>query len=109
MLAAKRIGALPGAGAMGREAGASFRSANVIYCLGDRGAGCLDLPVEQIMSSARLSPSNQATSIDDAMAMMTRRPLPPFFRWSRMRAGGFHLESATLVKTQRSTKVEHEA
>jgi len=70
VLAAKRIGALPVL-RDGRVAGI-VSERDVIYCLGDRGAGCLDLPVEQIMTSPAVT-VEPATSIDDALAMMTRR------------------------------------
>lgn len=70
VLAAKRIGALPVL-RDGRVAGI-VSERDVIYCIGDQGAGCLDLPVERIMTSPAVT-VEPATSIDDALAMMTRR------------------------------------
>ena len=61
VLAAKRIGALPVL-RDGRVAGI-VSERDVIYCLGDRGAGCLDLPVEQIMTSPAVT-VEPATSIE---------------------------------------------
>lgn len=70
ILAARRIGALP----VLRDGSVVgiVSERDVIYCLGDQGAACLDLPVERIMTSPAVT-VEPATSIDEALAMMTRR------------------------------------
>jgi CBS domain-containing protein len=70
ILASKRIGALPVL-RDGRVVGI-VSERDVIYCLGDHGGACLDMTVEQIMTSPAVT-VEPATSIDDALAMMTRR------------------------------------
>jgi CBS domain-containing protein len=44
----------------------------VIYRLADHGGGCLDLPVEQIMTSPAVT-VEPATTVDEALSLMTRR------------------------------------
>lgn len=70
ILASKRIGALPVL-RDGRVVGI-VSERDVIYRLADHGGACLDMPVEQIMTSPAVT-VEPATSIDDALAMMTRR------------------------------------
>jgi CBS domain-containing protein len=70
VLAAKRIGALPVL-REGQVVGI-VSERDVIYRLADRGRDCLDLPVEEIMTSPAVT-VEPGTSIDDALAMMTRR------------------------------------
>lgn len=70
ILASKRIGALPVL-RDGRVVGI-VSERDVIYRLADHGGACLDMPVEQIMTSPAVT-VEAATSIDDALAMMTRR------------------------------------
>jgi CBS domain-containing protein len=70
ILASKRIGALPVL-REGRVVGI-VSERDVIYRLADKGAECLDLPVEAIMTSPAVT-VEPGTSIDDALALMTRR------------------------------------
>ena len=69
-LASKRIGALPVL-REGRVVGI-VSERDVIYRLADHGGSCLDLPVEQIMTSPAVT-VEPATTIDEALGMMTRR------------------------------------
>lgn len=69
-LATKRIGALPVL-RDGKVVGI-VSERDVIYRLADHGGACLDLPVEQIMTSPAVM-VEPATTIDEALGMMTRR------------------------------------
>jgi CBS domain-containing protein len=69
-LATRRIGALPVL-REGRVVGI-VSERDVIYRLADRGAECLDLPVEAIMTSPAIT-VEPATTVDEALGMMTRR------------------------------------
>jgi CBS domain-containing protein len=69
-LATKRIGALPVL-RDGRVVGI-VSERDVIYRLADHGGTCLDLPVEAIMTSPAVT-VEPGTTIDEALAMMTRR------------------------------------
>ncbi len=69
-LASKRIGALPVL-RDGRVVGI-VSERDVIYRLADHGGACLDLPVEQIMTSPAIT-VEPSTTIDEALGMMTRR------------------------------------
>jgi CBS domain-containing protein len=69
-LATKRIGALPVL-REGRVVGI-VSERDVIYRLADHGGACLDLPVEQIMTSPAIT-VEPATTVDEALSMMTRR------------------------------------
>jgi CBS domain-containing protein len=69
-LASKRIGALPVL-REGRVVGI-VSERDVIYRLADHGGACLDLPVEQIMTSPAIT-VEPSTTIDEALGMMTRR------------------------------------
>jgi CBS domain-containing protein len=70
ILATKRIGALPVL-RDGRVVGI-ISERDVIYRLADHGGACLDLPVEQIMTSPAIT-VEPATTIDEALSLMTRR------------------------------------
>ena len=70
ILASKRIGALPVL-RDGRVVGI-VSERDVIYRLADRGKHCLDLPVEQIMTSPAVT-VEPATTVDEALSLMTRR------------------------------------
>lgn len=70
ILATKRIGALPVL-RDGRVVGI-VSERDVIYRLADHGGACLDLPVEQIMTSPAIT-VEPATTVDEALSMMTRR------------------------------------
>jgi CBS domain-containing protein len=69
-LARKRIGALPVL-RDGQVVGI-VSERDVIYRLADHGAACLDFPVEQIMTSPAIT-VEPATTVDEALGMMTRR------------------------------------
>ena len=69
-LATKRIGALPVL-RDGKVVGI-VSERDVIYRLSDHGARCLDLPVENIMTSPAIT-VEPATTVDEALSMMTRR------------------------------------
>lgn len=69
-LATQRIGALPVL-RDGKVVGI-VSERDVIYRLADHGRACLDLPVEKIMTSPAIT-VEPATTIDDALSMMTRR------------------------------------
>jgi CBS domain-containing protein len=69
-LATKRIGALPVL-RDGKVVGI-VSERDVIYRLADKGRECLDLPVGEIMTSPAIM-VEPATTVDEALAMMTRR------------------------------------
>jgi CBS domain-containing protein len=69
-LARQRIGALPVL-REGRVVGI-VSERDVIYRLADRGKECLDVAVEEIMTSPAVT-VEPATTIDEALGMMTRR------------------------------------
>lgn len=69
-LASKRIGALPVL-REGRVVGI-VSERDVIYRLADRGKDCLDVAVEEIMTSPAIT-VEPATTVDEALGMMTRR------------------------------------
>jgi CBS domain-containing protein len=69
-LAAKRIGALPVL-REGRVAGI-VSERDVIYRLADRGKDCLDVAVEEIMTSPAIT-VEPSTTVGEALGMMTRR------------------------------------
>ena len=69
-LATKRIGALPVL-RDGRVVGI-VSERDVIYRLADHGGACLDMPVEQIMTSPAVT-VEPGTTVDEALSMMTRR------------------------------------
>ena len=70
ILAGKRIGALPVL-RDGRVTGI-VSERDIVYRLADHGGACLDLPVEQIMTSPAVT-VEPSTTVDEALAMMTRR------------------------------------
>jgi CBS domain-containing protein len=69
-LATRRIGALP-VMRDGRVVGI-VSERDIIYRLADRGKDCLDVPVEEIMTSPAVT-VEPSTTIDEALGMMTRR------------------------------------
>lgn len=69
-LATRRIGALPVMKG-GRVVGI-VSERDVIYRLADRGKDCLDVAVEEIMTSPAIT-VEPSTTVDEALAMMTRR------------------------------------
>lgn len=70
LLGEKRIGALPVVGE-GRILGI-MSERDVIYCLRDHGAGALDWPVSEVMTSPAIT-AEPTTPVLAAMAMMTER------------------------------------
>ena len=70
ILASKRIGALPVL-RDGKVVGI-VSERDVIYRLADHGGSCLDLPVEQIMTSPAVT-VEPGTTVDEALSLMTRR------------------------------------
>ncbi len=104
MLAGKRIGALPVLDS-GKVAGI-LSERDVIYRLAEEGAGCLDKPVGAIMTSPAVT-VEPSTTIDDALALMTRRRFRhfPVVENGALRA---FISIGDLVKTK-IDEVEHEA
>ncbi len=70
ILASKRIGALPVL-REGKVVGI-VSERDVIYRLADHGGTCLDMPVEQIMTSPAVT-VEPGTTVDEALSLMTRR------------------------------------
>lgn len=70
ILAGQRIGALPVL-RQGRVAGI-VSERDVIYKLAEKGRDCIDLPVSEIMTSPAIT-VEPTTTIDDALALMTKR------------------------------------
>jgi CBS domain-containing protein len=103
-LASKRIGALPVL-RDGRVAGI-VSERDVIYRLADHGGACLDMPVEQIMTSPAIT-VEPGTTIDEALAMMTRRRFRHFPVVEDGTLIGF-ISIGDLVK-YKMDEVQHEA
>jgi CBS domain-containing protein len=104
ILATKRIGALP----VLREGSVVgiVSERDVIYRLADHGGACLDMPVEEIMTSPAIT-VEPGTTVDDALAMMTRRR----FRHFPVVADGqlvAFISIGDLVK-HKMDEVQHEA
>ena len=70
ILATERIGAIPVMEA-GKVAGI-FSERDVIYCLEREGEASLDKPVGEVMTAPPIT-VDPGTSLDDALALMTRR------------------------------------
>ena len=70
LLASKRIGAMPVMDG-GRIAGI-FSERDLLYSVAEHGAAVLDRPVDSVMTSPAITVGAD-TSVDDAMALMTRR------------------------------------
>lgn len=103
-LASKRIGALPVL-RDGRVAGI-VSERDVIYRLADHGGACLDMPVEQIMTSPAVT-VEPGTTVDEALAMMTRRRFRHFPVVEDGTLIGF-ISIGDLVK-HKMDEVQHEA
>lgn len=103
-LASKRIGALPVL-REGRVVGI-VSERDVIYRLADRGKECLDVPVEEIMTSPAIT-VEPATTIDEALGMMTRRRFRHFPVVENGELVGF-ISIGDLVK-YKMDEVQHEA
>ncbi|KWV91426.1 CBS domain-containing protein [Erythrobacter sp. YT30] len=104
MLAGKRIGALP-VMSDGKVVGI-ISERDVIYRLADKGRNCLDLPVEEIMTSPPVTVSPE-TKIDDALALMTKRRFRHFPVLEGETLVAF-ISIGDLVK-HKFDEVEHEA
>jgi CBS domain-containing protein len=103
-LATKRIGALPVL-RDGKVVGI-VSERDVIYRLAEHGGGCLDLPVERIMTSPAVT-VEPATTVDEALSLMTRRR----FRHFPVVEGGAliaFISIGDLVK-HKMDEVQHEA
>ncbi|MXO86860.1 CBS domain-containing protein [Altererythrobacter aurantiacus] len=103
-LAERRIGAMPVID-NGTVVGI-FSERDVIYRLAQEGKGCIDTTVGAIMSTPAITVS-RSTSVDDALALMTRRRIRhlPVLNGDAM--CGF-ISIGDLVK-ERYAEVEHEA
>ena len=104
MLAGKRIGALPVL-QDGKIAGI-VSERDIIYRLADQGRDCLDGTVGEIMTSPAVT-IELSTSIDDALALMTRRRFRHFPVVEGEKLVAF-ISIGDLVKDKIS-EVEHEA
>lgn len=103
-LATRRIGALPVL-REGRVVGI-VSERDVIYRLADHGGSCLDLPVEQIMTSPAVT-VEPGTTVDEALGMMTRRRFRHFPVVDNGDLIGF-ISIGDLVK-HKMDEVQHEA
>lgn len=103
-LASRRIGALPVL-REGRVVGI-VSERDVIYRLADDGGTCLDLPVEQIMTSPAVT-VEPGTTVDEALGMMTRRRFRHFPVVEDGELIGF-ISIGDLVK-HKMDEVQHEA
>ena len=104
LLASKRIGALPVI-----ESGAIvgiFSERDVIYRLAEEGKGCIDTNVGAIMSSPPIT-VDRRSSIDNALALMTRRRIRHLPVVDNGAFCGF-ISIGDLVKS-RYDEVHHEA
>ena len=104
ILASKRIGALPVL-RDGKVVGI-VSERDVIYRLADHGGSCLDLPVEQIMTSPAVT-VEPGTTVDEALSLMTRRR---FRHFPVVEDGALvaFISIGDLVKHKRD-EVQHEA
>lgn len=104
MLAEKRIGALPVM--RGGSVAGIISERDVIYKLASEGSSCLEGSVEAIMTSPVIT-VEPSTTVDEALAMMTRRRFRHFPVVEDGALVGF-ISIGDLVKT-RIDEVEHEA
>lgn len=104
ILGKQRIGAMPVL--RGGEVAGIISERDVIYHLADGGKACLDLPVEQIMTSPAIT-VEPSTSIDDALGLMTRRRFRHFPVMDEGRMVAF-ISIGDLVK-HKMGEIEHEA
>ena len=104
ILAERRIGAMPvmrGSSVVG-----IISERDVIYRLASNGSGCLEGPVEAIMTSPVIT-VEPSTTVDQALALMTRRRFRHFPVVENGALVAF-ISIGDLVKT-RIDEVEHEA
>lgn len=104
ILAQKRIGAMPVM--RGGTVAGIISERDVIYRLASNGSGCLEGPVEAIMTSPVITVA-PATTVDEALALMTRRRFRHFPVVENGALVAF-ISIGDLVKT-RIDEVEHEA
>lgn len=104
LLAEMRIGALP-VMADGKVAGI-FSERDVIYNLASEGDSCLERPVGEVMTSPAITIERNVT-VDDALAMMTRRRIRHLPVVENGAMCGF-ISIGDLVKV-RYDEVQHEA
>lgn len=104
ILAEKRIGAMPVM--RGGSVAGIISERDVIYRLASNGSGCLEGPVEAIMTSPVIT-VEPSTTVDEALALMTRRR---FRHFPVVEDGALvaFISIGDLVKT-RIDEVEHEA
>ena len=104
ILAERRIGAMPVM--RGGAVAGIISERDIIYRLASHGSACLDGPVEAIMTSPVIT-VEPTTSVDDALALMTRRR---FRHFPVVEDGALvaFISIGDLVKT-RIDEVEHEA
>ncbi|MEO1730250.1 MAG: CBS domain-containing protein [Pseudomonadota bacterium] len=104
ILAKQRIGALPVM--RGGTVVGIISERDVIYRLASNGSGCLEGPVEAIMTSPAIT-VEPSTTVDDALALMTRRR---FRHFPVVEDGALiaFISIGDLVKT-RIDEVENEA
>ena len=104
LLAERRIGALPVLEG-GRVAGI-FSERDVLYCIAKHGEAALALKVAEVMTAPAIS-VDPATSVNDALELMTRRRIRhlPVIEGERLAA---FVSIGDLVK-YRIELVEHEA
>lgn len=104
ILAEKRIGAMPVM--RGGSVAGIISERDVIYRLASNGSGCLEGPVEAIMTSPVIT-VEPSTTVDQALALMTRRRFRHFPVVENGTLVAF-ISIGDLVKT-RIDEVEHEA
>ena len=104
VLAERRIGAMPVM--RGGAVAGIISERDIIYRLASNGSGCLEGPVEAIMTSPVVT-VEPSTTIDEALALMTRRR---FRHFPVVEDGALvaFISIGDLVKT-RINEVEHEA
>lgn len=104
ILAERRIGAMPVM--RGGSVAGIISERDVIYRLASNGSGCLEGPVEAIMTSPVIT-VEPSTTVDEALALMTRRRFRHFPVVENGALVAF-ISIGDLVKT-RIDEVEHEA
>lgn len=104
ILGKQRIGALPVLHD-GQVAGI-VSERDVVYCLAEQGGTCLERPVSDIMTSPAITVT-PATTIDEALSLMTRRRFRHFPVVENGRLLAF-ISIGDLVK-HKMDEIEHEA
>ncbi|MGY6637890.1 MAG: CBS domain-containing protein [Erythrobacter sp.] len=104
ILGKQRIGAMPVL-REGRVVGI-ISERDVVYCIADDAGACLNQPVEKLMTSPAITVA-PSTSIDEALALMTRRRFRHFPVVEEGRLIAF-ISIGDLVK-HKMDEIEHEA